>query len=476
MKYSLKIKLRTDIQPDVNGECYIYFVYWYERKRLYIPSQLKINPSAWDVDNQRPKPTYKNYKEIRETLRLKQDEVETKIFQFHTKNKSYPSTIELKELLKAKPKKEEGPKKKQKNKLSHFWNEYIEDQKLHKVRPATLEVYRQTWMKWQSFEKSKNTEYTYQDVNFNLLDRFKTYLLSFGYQKNTRGKAIKTMKAFFNFLHSKLELPISIGFKEVTVEKEEVEIVILKREELELLKRETLYSEYPNYRMPELQLTERQLLIGRILVFLCHTGLAFVDFDSLRLKHLVLLKNEKEKNLDLQLILTRTKVENARCVIPILNGTIDIVLTYLGITYATSIDDYRNLTYQQKTQILKEFLEKGFAEGKLTMETRIFPPVLSQKFNSEIKELLKIIGIDSMVSVIKFKGKKKEESLLPKYELISSITGRRTYVSLSYANGNDPMIIMETTGHKKYETLKRYNQISKEQVQEKIKQNTPVYK
>lgn len=36
MKYSLKIKLRTDIQPDVNGECYIYFVYWYERKRLYI--------------------------------------------------------------------------------------------------------------------------------------------------------------------------------------------------------------------------------------------------------------------------------------------------------------------------------------------------------------------------------------------------------------------------------------------------------
>lgn len=476
MKYSLKIKLRTDIKPDTNGECLIYLVYLFNRKRLFIPTKLKISPSFWDEDNQRPKTSYKNYKDIRETLRIMLDDVENKIFQFHSDKNTYPSTTELKKLLSAKPQKSESPKLKEKNKLSNLWTEYIEEQKRQKVRPATLEIYRQTWMKWQAFEKSNNASYSYKDINFNLLDKFKTHLLSFGYQKNTRGKAIKTMKAFFNFLYIKMELPISLGFREVLVEKEENEIVVLKREELELIKRETLYSEYPNYTSPEHQLTERQLLMGRILVFLCHTGLSYVDFDSLRMKHLVLMKNESENILELQLILSRTKVENSRCVIPILNGTIDVILIYLGIKYYETIDDMRKMALPQKTKILKEFLEKGFAAGTINMETRIFSPVFAQKFNTEIKEVLKMIGIDSMVSVIKFKGKKKEESLLPKYELISSITGRRTYVSLSYANGNDPMIIMETTGHKKYETLKRYNQISKEQVQEKIKKNTPVYK
>ena len=109
------------------------------------------------------------------------------------------------------------------------------------------------------------------------------------------------------------------------------------------------------------------------------------------------------------------------------------------------------------------------------MESRIFPRIHASIFNIEIKSVLKTIKIDTMVSKIIFRGKEKIERLVPKHELISSHTGRRTYVTLSFENGNDATIIMKTTGHSKIETMNRYNRVSAQQIQEKIKKHTPTF-
>ena len=45
-----------------------------------------------------------------------------------------------------------------------------------------------------------------------------------------------------------------------------------------------------------------------------------------------------------------------------------------------------------------------------------------------------------------------------KYELISSHTGRRTYISINLEKGIRPDTLMKTTGHRSYETMLIYVQ------------------
>jgi len=48
----------------------------------------------------------------------------------------------------------------------------------------------------------------------------------------------------------------------------------------------------------------------------------------------------------------------------------------------------------------------------------------------------------------------------PKYELVTSHMGRRTFVTLSLEKGMRPEIVMKITGHKDYKTFKRYIEIT----------------
>ena len=58
----------------------------------------------------------------------------------------------------------------------------------------------------------------------------------------------------------------------------------------------------------------------------------------------------------------------------------------------------------------------------------------------------------------------------PKYELVTSHMGRRTFVTLSLEKGMRPEIVMKITGHKDYATFKRYIEItSKVKYQEMMK-------
>ncbi|WP_242095117.1 tyrosine-type recombinase/integrase [Aestuariivivens sediminicola] len=83
--------------------------------------------------------------------------------------------------------------------------------------------------------------------------------------------------------------------------------------------------------------------------------------------------------------------------------------------------------------------------------------VTIQKLNFHFKTLCKIAGINEMVM-----GKKRDKNtgrnvkkLRPKYEYISTHTGRRTFATLHYKRLPTP-VIMRITGHKKESTLLQY--------------------
>jgi len=55
------------------------------------------------------------------------------------------------------------------------------------------------------------------------------------------------------------------------------------------------------------------------------------------------------------------------------------------------------------------------------------------------------------------------------YELISTHTARRTFVTLSLEKGMRPEVVMEITGHKDYKTMKKHIKITSKVKHNEIK-------
>lgn len=85
-----------------------------------------------------------------------------------------------------------------------------------------------------------------------------------------------------------------------------------------------------------------------------------------------------------------------------------------------------------------------------------FPKLSQQKFNDYVKKLGQRCGIDSRVAVVEHRGGKQTPSWKPKYELLSSHTGRRTFISQGLERGMPTPVMMTFTGHKDHRTLSRY--------------------
>ena len=111
-----------------------------------------------------------------------------------------------------------------------------------------------------------------------------------------------------------------------------------------------------------------------------------------------------------------------------------------------------------KMKILEKLLKLMKKGQKLTeYQPNLFPKVFVQDFNKEIKVLLKKIGMINDVKIRIQKKGKIVEKVVPKYTLISSHSGRRTYITSCLQQDVRPHILMKTTGHKKVGTLLRYN-------------------
>lgn len=90
--------------------------------------------------------------------------------------------------------------------------------------------------------------------------------------------------------------------------------------------------------------------------------------------------------------------------------------------------------------------------------------VSQQKLNKHFKDICKLAEIDNLI-LGKLRNKKTnrlEKKLRPKYEYISTHTGRRTFATLHF-NELPHQSIMKVTGHKKYATFLQYVQKESEE-------------
>lgn len=109
----------------------------------------------------------------------------------------------------------------------------------------------------------------------------------------------------------------------------------------------------------------------------------------------------------------------------------------------------------------KAILDKYRTEES-TDEDYVFPRKSQQKINLRLKQIAKDCGIDSPVCLVELYGSERKEIIVPKYELITTHCGRRTFISNALSLGIPPNIVMKWTGHSDYKAMLPYIAIADE--------------
>ena len=96
------------------------------------------------------------------------------------------------------------------------------------------------------------------------------------------------------------------------------------------------------------------------------------------------------------------------------------------------------------------------------------PKISSQKFNKNIKNISKLANIIELKKTLKYQGNKRVEVMLPKFELISSHTARRTFITLSLIKGINPEAIKKVSGHTSDKEFKKYLKIEDFYIEDQV--------
>ena len=86
----------------------------------------------------------------------------------------------------------------------------------------------------------------------------------------------------------------------------------------------------------------------------------------------------------------------------------------------------------------------------------VLPVISNQKMNDYLKEMGEICNINTPITITYYKGSERIDEVYPKYKLLSTHTGRRTFICNALMLGITPEIVMKWTGHSDYKSMKPY--------------------
>lgn len=87
---------------------------------------------------------------------------------------------------------------------------------------------------------------------------------------------------------------------------------------------------------------------------------------------------------------------------------------------------------------------------------RALPPYTNQAMNRSLKDLCQLAEINDPIRVTTYKGNVRTDTVYPKWELVGTHTGRRTFIVQALSMGISPNVVMKWTGHSDYKAMKPY--------------------
>lgn len=125
-------------------------------------------------------------------------------------------------------------------------------------------------------------------------------------------------------------------------------------------------------------------------------------------------------------------------------------------------NNYISLVTQKTTEYLKIELNK-YSKAILNKYKdanirggKALPVYANQKMNDHLKIICKKAGLNDPVRIVYWQGNRRKDRILPKYELITTHCGRRTFIVNSLYLGIPAEVIMKWTGHADYAAMKPY--------------------
>ena len=132
----------------------------------------------------------------------------------------------------------------------------------------------------------------------------------------------------------------------------------------------------------------------------------------------------------------------------------------LGIIYPSVEDIAQAIAKRDKAKaILAKYAD---------LETRLLPKINQNIYNRQIKKILKLLGIDRMVTVID--NKTREPIQKPICDIATIHTARKTFIGNLYKKVKDPNLVASLSGHTDgSRAFARYREIDNEMKRELVK-------
>ena len=381
-------------------------------KRIEFTTGYRIDAIKWDADKQRVKNSCSN------KLKQSASEINASLLEYYTEiqaifkkfevEEAMPTPEQIKEAFNAlhKPASEE-PKTKEKVLPCDFFqvfDDFVEDcGRQNDWTDSTYEKFAAVKNHLTNFREGL----TFEFFDERGLNDYISYLRDVKEMRNTTiGKQLSFLKWFLRWAFKKgVHQNNAYDSYKPKLKSTQKKIIFLTWDELNRLR---------EFKIPSnKQALER---VRDIFLFQCFTGLRYSDVFNLHRS--------------------------------------DIKGDHIEVTTVKTSDSLIIELNNHSKAILDKYKDVAFENDK------VLPVITNQKMNDYLKELAEMAGIDEPVRQTYYKGNERIDDVTPKYALLGTHAGRRTFICNVLALGIPPQVVMKWTGHSDYKAMKPYIDIA----------------
>lgn len=380
-------------------------------KRIEFTTGYRIDAAKWDTDKQRVRNGCTN------KLKQSASEINASLLGYYTEVQEIFKKFEVEEIMPTpeqikeafnmlhKPIEEEvKPKKSTPNAFYKVFDEFVRD--CGRQNDWTDSTY-------EKFAAVKNHLMNFRDgLTFDFFDEkglndYVTYLRDVKEMRNsTIGKQLSFLKWFLRWVFKKgVHQNNAYDSYKPKLKSTQKKIIFLTWEELNKLR---------EFEIPAAKQALDQ--VRDVFLFQCFTGLRYSDVFNLRKS--------------------------------------DIKGDHIEVTTVKTSDSLIIELNNHSKAILDKYKDVAFEDDK------VLPVITNQKMNDYLKELAELAGIDEPVRQTYYRGNERIDEVTPKYALLGTHAGRRTFICNALALGIPPQVVMKWTGHSDYKAMKPYIDIA----------------
>ena len=381
-------------------------------KRIEFTTGYRIDATKWDADKQRVKNGCSN------KLKQSASEINASLLEYYTEIQSIfkrfevedvmPTPEQIKEAFNALHKPvSEGPKPKNEALPCDFFqvfDDFVEDcGRQNNWTDSTFEKFAAVKNHLTNFREGL----TFEFFDERGLNDYVGYLRDVKEMRNTTiGKQLSFLKWFLRWAFKKgVHQNNAYDSYKPKLKSTQKKIIFLTWDELNRLR---------EFKIPSnKQALER---VRDVFLFQCFTGLRYSDVFNLRRS--------------------------------------DIKGDHIEVTTVKTSDSLIIELNNHSKAILDKYKDVAFEDDK------VLPVITNQKMNDYLKELAEMAGIDEPIRQTYYKGNERIDEFTPKYALLGTHAGRRTFICNALALGIPPQVVMKWTGHSDYKAMKPYIDIA----------------